>query len=286
MSDFDNDWRRRRDQFDPDDDYHTFEDEEDDGLSRRRAVILVSIAVLILVFGGVVFLAYRQGINQVSTGEPPILRADNSPDKVVPENPGGTTVPHQDKTIYDRIARDNESSEENVEHLLPRAEEPVEVKKAEEAAPAIEAAPLTPPAAESAAPVAEAGTPANIIPPASQQADAANAGQPVAAPVEPAPVEEPKPVEQPTTPMNVSGGGFVVQLAALRDEATALSTFKKLQAKFPGELGSLASDIERADLGEKGIYFRLRAGPLNKAQAQTICTALSAQGQGCFVKAK
>jgi len=280
MSDYDNDWRKRRDQFDPDEDYQTFGDEDEEP-NRRRPIILASIAVLILVFGGVVFLAYKQGINQGAPGEPPILRADNTPDKVAPENPGGTTVPHQDKTIYDRISGED-AVEENVEHLLPRAEEPMAVKK-EEVAAAVETAPLAPP------PVSEA-TPATVAP--SAPGEPANI-TPQGGAITTAPVEEIPPAATPveaaapaTAPVVTGTGNFLVQLAALRDEASALAMFKKLQAKFPNELGALASDIERADLGEKGIYFRLRAGPMDKPGAQAICSTLSAQGQGCLVKAR
>jgi len=280
MSDFDNDWRRRRDQFDPDDDYHTFSDEEDEEPNRRRPIILISIAVLILVFAGVVFLAYRQGINQGTTGEPPILRADTTPDKVAPENPGGATVPHQDKTIYDHIGGDG-AEQENVEHLLPRAEEPVEVKQAEAPATpdAIEAAPLSPPGEMTPQIPAEPGAPANIMPQAAQQTAA------IPAP-ESAQLETASPPE-PTPPVIATGtGDYMVQLAALRDEGAALATFKNLQAKFPAELGGFNSDIERADLAEKGIYYRLRAGPMDRAQAQAICASLSGQGQGCLVKTR
>jgi cell division septation protein DedD len=80
-------------------------------------------------------------------------------------------------------------------------------------------------------------------------------------------------------------GGYVVQLAAFRDEASARESFRKLQGKYPS-LAGLGADIQRADLGDKGIYYRLRAGYLSKPEAQTLCAELEGKGQACFVRAK
>ncbi len=81
-----------------------------------------------------------------------------------------------------------------------------------------------------------------------------------------------------------SGGAYVVQLAALRDEASARATFERMQSKYPDLLGGLSLDIQRAELGDKGIYYRARAGFMDKAAATTLCERLEAQGAGCIVR--
>jgi len=144
---------------------------------------------------------------------------------------------------------------------------------------------LTPP--QTSAP-AVSETPAAAAAPTPPQTEAA---VPAAAP--PAPVA-PKPTEtQPTAmaakpapaakPAIASGGSYVVQLLALRDEAAARTAWTALQKKHPSLAGH-ASDIERADLGDRGVFYRLRAaGFTNKAEAQTFCTKLKAAGQDCIV---
>ena len=85
-------------------------------------------------------------------------------------------------------------------------------------------------------------------------------------------------------PVTASGGAYVVQLLALRDEAAAEKAWAGLQKKHPS-LQAHASDVERADLGDKGIFYRLRAAGFgSKAEAQSFCASLKAAGQDCMVK--
>lgn len=241
------------------DDYYTYDatDEEDEG--RRRPLVMLAIVALIFLFAGVIFLAYKQGLKQGAEGQPPIIRADNSPIKAEPVNPGGMDIPHQDRTVYDQLSGSGEQpvKGDDTEHLLPRAEEPIAMAVPEKTAP-VEPAPVM------SAPVA----------PVEQ-----------AAPVLPAPVAEAAPVAETPAPVASTGGGFVVQLASFRDEPAALASFKKLQKKYPS-LAGLRADVQKADLGEKGIYYRLRAGYMAKPDAQALCSELEASGQACFVRAK
>jgi hypothetical protein len=42
----------------------------------------------------------------------------------------------------------------------------------------------------------------------------------------------------------------------------------------------------RVDLGEKGIFWRLRAGPMDEGQARSICSTLAKRSQGCIIAKK
>ena len=47
---------------------------------------------------------------------------------------------------------------------------------------------------------------------------------------------------------------------------------------------SLTPQIQEADLGEKGIYFRVRVGPwASREEAIGVCESLKAAGGNCFV---
>jgi hypothetical protein len=78
--------------------------------------------------------------------------------------------------------------------------------------------------------------------------------------------------------------GYVVQLSAQTSEAGAQSTFAGLKQQFPTVLGDLEPNIQRADLGAKGIYYRVRVGPwTERADAVQICEALKSAGGDCYV---
>jgi hypothetical protein len=54
-----------------------------------------------------------------------VIAADKEPVKVVPENPGGKTVPNQDKAVYDRVAGSAEEPKQKA--LVSSDEAPVDV---------------------------------------------------------------------------------------------------------------------------------------------------------------
>ena len=77
--------------------------------------------------------------------------------------------------------------------------------------------------------------------------------------------------------------GFGIQLASLRSEDSARSTWKTLVAAHPDLLGGLAPFVERADLGDKGVYYRLQAGPFpSLTDAKDLCGKLKDLNVGCL----
>lgn len=51
--------------------------------------------------------------------------------------------------------------------------------------------------------------------------------------------------------------------------------------KEHAELNGLGHTVARADLGELGVTYRLLAGPMDPAQAESLCAALKPRGQSC-----
>lgn len=52
-------------------------------------------------------------------------------------------------------------------------------------------------------------------------------------------------------------------------------------------LKDLPYEVEKADLGAKGVFYRLKAGSLpTKADATALCSKLKAAGGSCFVVKK
>jgi SPOR domain len=82
-----------------------------------------------------------------------------------------------------------------------------------------------------------------------------------------------------------SGGGYVVQVSSQRNEADAQASYKALQGKFPAVLGSHAPLIKRADLGDKGVYYRAMVGPFGSPdEATQFCGSLKSAGGQCVVQ--
>lgn len=101
-------------------------------------------------------------------------------------------------------------------------------------------------------------------------------------PGKPAKAEKPAKPAKAEKPAKAGGGGsHGVQLAAYGSETLARDGWEKIRRRFP-DLASMGHTIQRADLGAKGVVYRLRVGPLASAQAaQALCGKLTAGGQAC-----
>ncbi|TDW34955.1 sporulation related protein [Rhizobium azibense] len=100
---------------------------EDMGRARSMKRLLAAAALIIVFAGGAygVFSVVTDGGLGIAGGEPRVIVADKEPVKIVPENPGGKTVPNQDKAVYDRVAGATEAPKQKA--LVSSDEEPVDV---------------------------------------------------------------------------------------------------------------------------------------------------------------
>ncbi len=79
-------------------------------------------------------------------------------------------------------------------------------------------------------------------------------------------------------------GGYAVQVSAQRSEAEAQAAFQTLQGKFPNQLGGRQPVIRRADLGEKGVYYRAMVVVGSNSEAGDLCSSLKAAGGSCIIQ--
>src|SRR6218665_2010809 len=98
--------------YEPSDEVRVFdgaEDEEDVEGSRLPLLIVLALLVLAM-FAGVVWLAYTQGVAR-GRGETPVLTAAAGPEKIAPQQPGGTNVPYQGFKIYEQPAPQDDAGD-------------------------------------------------------------------------------------------------------------------------------------------------------------------------------
>lgn len=299
-----------------------YEDDEEERKPRRKGLATVAAVVALAIVGAGAAFAYRTFVGTTRSGEPPIIKADAGPNKVVPpsaENAG--------KQIQDRMAAGNAA-----EKLVSREEQPVDVKDIAKSGPRVVFPPLNqnanPPSTASVAPgnklAANGGSAAAVgggeprkIKTLTVRSDDATATAaepaaqraPVPAPVPAAPATTRAAVPQPAAATNgnaplslapqgrvasvnptqtetpAATGGYVVQVSSQRSEADARASFKTLQHKFPSSFGSHTPLIKRADLGSRGVYYRAMVGPFGTSeQAVQFCGNLKAAGGQCVVQ--
>jgi hypothetical protein len=289
---------------------------------RRGGMITVAAVLALAVVGTGGAFAYRTYMGSPRSGEPPIIRADAGPTKIVPapSGEGAAKVP-------DRMTPGA------AEKIVPREEAPVDVNAGpRQVFPPLNqntnppsaaiVAPAKPPAAPAAngtlagdeprkiKTLAVKGDPADVaatpapkpaatarpVPsPAAARAPspAANANASASAPLSLSPQGAPAAPDTRTrvastnaAPASPGGGGsYVVQVSSQRSEADAQASYRALQGKFPSVLGSRAPLIKRADLGDKGVYYRAMVGPFaSPEEAAQVCGNLKTAGGQCVVQ--
>jgi cell division protein FtsN len=78
----------------------------------------------------------------------------------------------------------------------------------------------------------------------------------------------------------------MLQIGAYPSEELALSAWNNFRARYATAIGGLTQNVQVADLGERGTWYRLRVGPFNsKDAAVEKCEQLREAGGTCFVAA-
>src|SRR5437762_3887910 len=231
---------------------------------RRRWPAAVLTAIVMALFAGGLWFFYHQGARQSVVsgpgGEVPLIRADDRPMKIKPDQPGGMPVPDQNVSVYDP-----KPGAAPVEKLLPPPEQPMP----------------RPVPREAAAPPAPSTAPAQSAPAATaapQQQAAATIAAPKA-PAKPAPVKEPAAA---APAKSVPAGPVRLQLASLRTPEAAKEEWSRLKREHPELLGRLTAVAVKADLGDKGVWYRVQTQSFdNAAAAERLCAELTKQNIGC-----
>jgi len=97
----------------------------------------------------------------------------------------------------------------------------------------------------------------------------------------------PTPGELGQMPRFVANGPYVAQLAALQSEPAVEQAWRRLSSRAPELFANARMDVQRADLGQRGVYHRVRAGYFaDRANATLFCDRIRQMGQDCIVVAR
>ena len=252
-------------------------DRERRAMLKRRTLAAFVVAVALGGFSAVVWYSFTKGQEDNQEALVPLIKAENKPIKVRPEKPGGMEVPNQDKLVYSRMNPGERPPP--VEKLLPLPETPVAKPAASpedgstgKAKKLAEAAPTAPTAEGPAAAKGKAELQPALPAPkiaglekAKKEEAMAKAGAELA-------------VIAPAL------GGYAIQLVALRSRDRAQEHWRQLRKAHGDILGNLTHTVVTADLGDRGTFYRLRAGRLpDRAAAERLCAKLAARKVGCLV---
>ena len=123
--------------------------------------------------------------------------------------------------------------------------------------------------------------------PAEKSPDAGTGDVPDIAASPPPAVTKESPSEAPEAGENAAGSGARVQLYSARSRNGALAVWARLSAEEKDLLGSLTHRVVKAEIPKRGVFYRLRVGPLaDKAAARRLCGLLKGRGRACFVPAE
>ena len=257
------------------------EDEYDEYEERSKLVPYTIMAVALVAFISLSVYAYNAGTEATVDEELILIQADQTPVKEKPLDPGGMQFPYQDKSVFETITADRSGA--GVPAVVSNTEEPIAIEPEVTTAIIQEAKPAEPVAEVVASTEQALAKPAEVV--AVETPTPVKPVEKVASAPEPL-VKEAKPVAKvaakPATPAPTAAkGNGAIQLGAYRSQADAQAAWNGIKSKH-SVLNAHSPSIIRADLGEKGVFYRLRVVDVDAA---SMCAALKTAGQPCM-KAK
>ena len=286
--------------------------------SSMKMFILIGFILSAIGIAGIGFwLSFQSSI----TTELPVLKADNMPIKVKPEDPGGKNIPHQDSVVLDilegLIVTDNTTEKLSLSDAEPELP-PVSVNQQKimekpqtnlieknKQSNTLSEDVLSPVLSSVSNPQDKAENKENMqddLPVASNadatlnlteiienDTDAEEASINIKNNNDTQNVVDNKddiaPIKKPTAPKKIMGEvTHKVQLAAFAKNEKAKQQAAILMEKHKDRLDGISLQVTKIDTGSSGIYWRVITQPLNEKLAYSTCEMLKLAGQDCIVR--
>lgn len=296
------------------------EESEQEEFEEEKAASRFRIFAPLIIAGVVAFVSYGWYADKFairdSAEEPKLVKADDMPVRFKPEDPGGMEIANRDKKVYDAISGDGDSLPKVI-RLMPDAEEPVQrediangdIKSDVSVAELLDDMEETMPRSLEADSVSDAKVEEiksedkteerEIIKVADsgqkkliakeelmskdiELPDTAEQVKSESINIVPVPRDSAKPVVSQKVEK-----GYRVQLGSFKSREDALASWNIISKKHINIVGDADHIIEKADLGSKGVFYRLQLGEFEKeSKSRQICQELTEQKQGCFIVKK
>ena len=286
---------------------------------QRRPVWLKLVVFGVMIVGGVALAAvFVPQFLFSQTAEVALIRGDDAPFKVKPQDTGGAKIPHQETTVMGMLGGVS-ASNQDVEILTPPAAVP-EMPPApvtDSGSVAVASEPALPTQVGSA-PAAETKQPEPPQPVPSDGASSASEEKAVDLTVQQdeRSVDEGKqgaeaaqgnasaslmavPVQKPASTSGNNSNGrkiskqvdvegdeplYIVQLAAFREPGKAMEQAGLLGRSHAKRLNGVELGTMKIDTGDNGVFWRVVTEPLLRPEADALCAGLKRAGQDCILR--
>ena len=250
--------------------------------SEKSRSVGLKISIFIGIFGlvsisGLVWFALNQGDLIGERQDLPLVKAENSPIRVKPDNPGGLEVPNRDRLILKNLETANPSKLGVPEKLIPRAESPIFTNNKE----------------------ASLGVPDNEK--ISKDKGVEQKQEKIKASKLKRKSSELKKLEgynkeqdekrHKNKPLTIETKQKViskaathrVQLASLAKQKAADKFWKQMKKKHPTLFGEMLGRTVKIKLKSKGTFYRVQGDAISRNTAEKICKIMKTKKQACLV---
>ena len=285
----------------------------------RGPFILTLAIVVLIVFGVVVFNAYRQGVRVSNQDVLPQIASEGR-FKSRPEDPGGRSDEFVDMEVMHQGgegANDEDYQAARVREEPVPFDDPIESAVfGDNAGLQSKTPPVPQPSQKAPRIVGQSGQPLDLqtqssVPPPSfqqpspspsrrQYAEAPRPAEqqpsvsiarptPDARAPQPRPTPTPRPARTSNAVQQVDSSGpspFLVQLASVQDRTRTDGEWSKAAERAPDLFLYAQSYIQTVDLDDKGIWHRIMVSGFNsRGEANAFCDEYKTRGGDCLVKA-
>lgn len=273
------------------------------------ALVIVTIGI----FASVIWYSYPKEKVLQDDLAVPVIKADNKPLRIKPEDEGGMDILFEDSTVFDTIASgasgaSGDNGERKIENLLSDNEEPLsrsalfaglktdlnsELSQATEKDGQDRAEMSTNTHSSTIAAVPDKPHSAAVKPQGKLQEKTIKAVPAIA----PEQANIIKPETKPTVTANVKPDAkktttspataqkkYYVQLGSLTSQSDADKAWASYSKKYSTALSGAEHRIEKAIIKDRGTYYRVQAGPFPEDKARSICNTIKNKySGGCIV---
>lgn len=266
-------------------------EERKNEINRSRSLFIGALSGLVMA-SVVAWFVLAPNKQNADSNDVPVITRPQGVVKMQPSEPGDIELASQERTVYDIIEKKTteedskviNSEEQPDVQTIERLVDSVAVEVSNNGGDVTES--LTKTEKTVVAEKTPSETKVEVVAEETKAVEVAPVKVTEVKPVEKA-VEKAEPVkEEPKPVVAAQSGNWQVQLMSSPNKAAVEKSWMTMSKKFDA-LKNLPHEIESADLGAKGTFYRLKAGAFaTKAEAAAACNKIKAVGGSCFTARK